>query len=112
MRLSTGVKETPLLRVDAYDPVEDMLRDSVGDQLPAFAEVLGLIEVRCGVVVLVPRGGYVGCSGIVRRKLDDADQGPLGQIGWSDFRPCCSAVARELDEAVVGARPKEAFLVG
>src|SRR5580704_6445931 len=54
----------------------------------------------------------VGCAGIVRRRLDLADSAPFRHIFRRDLGPSLAFVASDLDEAVVGADPKQTFFNG
>ena len=54
--------------------------------------------------------GDVGGAGLVRRRINDADHAPFRQRLGGDVRPCGTAVARDPDEAVVGAGPEQALL--
>ena len=53
--------------------------------------------------------GDVGGSRVERRSIDLADATPFGKILGSDVGPGLAAVARELDEAIIGACPDQAF---
>src|SRR5581483_2282005 len=52
--------------------------------------------------------GNVSRAGIVRRGFNQADAAPLRQILWSDVSPVLSAVARQLNQSVIGACPDQA----
>src|SRR6516162_11644010 len=83
-----------------------------GDLRPSLAEVCGLENVGFEVVELVGVDGRIGGAGIPGRSFDEADEGPLGNRFRSSVAPSFAVVAGELDLAVIGAGPDDAFLLG
>ncbi len=96
------------LRVLAHDEEVDVLRQPRREALPGAAPVAGAPEV--GAVVVEPVGvdHDVGGAGGEGRGLDRLDRRPLGQALRRDVRPGGAAVARKVDQAVVGADPERA----
>src|SRR6185437_14590244 len=83
---------------------------AIGDLRPGRAVVVGLVEIGMEVVELVAIGGEIGGGGIVWGRLDDADQRPFGQVFRGDVLPGGATVAREVNQAVVGASPQQPLL--
>ena len=106
------VEEAGDLRVLADRSHERIGRDAGGDLRPSAAIVLGLVDVRTEVVVLVAVGRDVGGAGVVLPRLDDADQRLRGNQLGCDVRPLLRVVARDVDEPVVAAGPEHAGLHG
>ena len=53
--------------------------------------------------------GDIGCSGIVRRRFDQADAAPLRHIFRCDVGPIFSAIARDVNHPIIGAGPDKAL---
>ncbi len=105
------VEQTAPVRILA-DRARDLSgRDAVGDALPRPAVVVGLEQVGMRIGELVAGRRHVAGGRVVRRRLDHADQRPLGQVGRRHPFPRPAAIAREVHEAVVGARPQHVALV-
>ena len=81
------------------------------DFCPRFAEVAGFENVGLEIVELVGVDGDVSGGGVERRRFDEADHRPFGDIFWRDFVPTLAAIARHVDQAVIGAGPEYAFLL-
>ena len=79
--------------------------NSVDDLSPRFAEVVRAIDVRRDVVHLVTVDRDVSSRGVMRRSVDQTHHAPRRQIMRRDVVPGCAVVARQLDQAVVGADP-------
>ena len=112
LRLGAAVEQPAAVRILADHPGELAIRQAVGDALPRASVVARLEQIRARVIELVASGGDVAGGRVVRRRLEDADQRPFGQVRRRHRLPCPAAVAREMDEAVVGARPEHVALVG
>ena len=82
--LGAGIKQPAFLGVFADCTYKRVLWNAAYDSRPALAVVVGLIDVRTQVVILVAVNRQVGSSGIVRRGVDEADTAPFRQILRSD----------------------------
>ena len=91
--------------------VKSLARNAVDDLRPRLAVVGRLVEIGLVVLQLVARGRHVGRAGVVRRRVDDADERELGQVGRRHLGPRRAVVARHLHEAVVRAGPEHAGLL-
>jgi len=78
---------------------------------PALAEISGLENVRFEIIELVGVDGGVGGARFERRWFDQADHGPFGKTFRSDVAPIFSIVARELEQPIVGCRPRSNLFV-
>src|SRR5438034_5716945 len=101
----TGKKQPAFLGVFADCTYKRVLWNAAYDFRPALAVVVGLVDVRTQVIILVAINRKIGSSGIVRRGFDEADTAPLRQVFRSDVRPILSAIPGDLNEAIVSARP-------
>ena len=81
--------------------------DAAGDRRPGVAVVVGAVDVRLEVVLLIPVGGDVRRAGTERRRFDQADARELAEIFRRHVLPRRAAVARHLHVPVVGAGPDE-----
>ena len=107
--LGSGVQEAALFGIFAHGANEGVVRNTFGVLGPTLAVVGSFIDVGVHVVVLMAIDGDVGGSRVERRSIDLADATPFGKILGSDVGPGLAAVARELDEAIIGACPDQAF---
>src|SRR5438034_10971490 len=101
----TGKKQPAFLGVFADCTYKRVLWNAAYDFRPALAVVVGLIDVRTQVVILVAVNRQVGSSSIVRRRFDQADAAPFRQVLRSYVRPTLAAIPGDLNDAVVSARP-------
>ena len=76
--------------------------------------IAGAVEVRVHVVDHVGVDDDVSHRRVERRRLDHLDRGPLRQAGQvlGHVRPGLAGVARNVNQAVVGADPDQAFFLG
>ncbi len=107
--LGPGVEQPLLVGIFADGPGEVVLRNPVRDLRPRLAVVVGLVEVRRKVIMLVARRGDVGGLSVVRRDLDDRDQCPL-QPRDADLGPLLATLGG-VDSTIVRPGPEEATLV-
>src|SRR5258706_44501 len=108
----SGDQQAAAARILADYAREVVAGNAVDDLLPGRAVVAGLVKVGTVVVHPIHRRGHVGRSRIVRRSGDGIDLDPLGHVLGSDVDPLLTAIPRDVDEAVIGARPDDAFLNG
>ena len=112
--LGAQVKEPPADRVlvNPMAVAEDALGNSRGQRDPGIPIIGRLVDERVAAVHLVEIDGEVGRSRIIAGWLNVAHGPPSRKTGnvFRDVCPGLSAVAGELDEAVVRARPDAAFL--
>src|SRR5262249_10825547 len=92
-------------RIGAHDAADLVLGQIAVDRLPAPAAVTALEQVWLVVGKLVARGGDIDRIGIVRRDVDAADIGELGQALGRDFLPLLAAVTRDVHQPIVGRGP-------
>src|SRR5579864_7449129 len=107
--LGPGVQKAALFGIFADSANEGVVRNTFCALGPSLAVVGSLIDVGVHVVILVAIDGDVGGSRVEGRSIDLADSTPFGKILGSDVDPGLAAVARELDEAIIGACPDQAF---
>ena len=110
--LGAGVEQAAADRVFAHDAREGRVGDAGDDLRPGLCR--SRWSCRCTaaeVVELVHRRRDVGRALVVRRDIDGVDADPLRDALRRDVVPGLPVVAREVDEAVVGARPEHARLV-
>ena len=107
--LGSGVQEAALFGIFAHGANEGVVRNTFGVPGPSLAVVGSLEDVGVHIVVLVAIDGDVGSSRIEGGSVNLADATPFGKILGSDVGPGLAAVARELDEAIIGACPDQAF---
>ena len=79
--------------------------DARRDFLPAFTAVASPIVVRAVIIQPVAVHGSVNGARVVTRGHEHANFTPWGEGGRSDVVPGLAGVARELNQAVVGAHP-------
>ena len=86
--------------------------ECIGDALPRLAVVRRLVDVRREVVQLVQVHREIGGPGVEVRRLDVGDLAPRRQLGEvaRHIRPLPAAVACDVHQAVVRARPDDASL--
>ena len=111
-RLSSGVKQSALVRVFANHPGESAVRNSIRNFLPGLAVVTGLVQIRFVVVVLVHGRRDVRRARFERRRVQRIDLNPFRHHVFRrrDVRPVLAAVARQLNETVVGTHPNRSRL--
>ena len=78
-----------------------------GDFFPGLAAIVGAIDVRVQIVEAETIDCGVHAVGIEVRSVQLRDFTPGGEVGRRNFAPVLAAVAREPDEAVVGAGPDD-----
>ena len=81
----------------------------VDDRRPRLAVIGRLPEVRLEVVLLIPVGRDVRGAGIEVRRLDHRGARELAIRRRRDVRPSSAAVARDVNQPVVAARPTAAL---
>ena len=77
---------------------------------PALAEVGGLENVGCEVILLVAFDGDIRCTGIVGRSLDHAHRAPIWHGFGRDIFPMLAAIAGEMNQTVVGPGPNQVLM--
>ena len=110
-RLGSRVEQPATAWVLADHPRDLAVRDAFGDARPAAAVVRRLEQIRAWVVELVACGRHVARGGVVGRRLQHADERPLGQLGRRHQLPGPPAITRQVHEPVVGAGPQHIALV-
>src|SRR6266581_3938610 len=105
-----GIEQALVLGIFANSVNVRAVGKAGGDGRPSFAEISGLVNVGLKVIELVSVDGGVSSAGFERGRFDQADHGPFGKAFGSDVGPIFSIVARELDQAIVGADPEQTFL--
>src|SRR4029077_10109011 len=104
----TGEAQALVLGFLADGVQAGVLRQALGEALPAVAEVGRAEQVRPGVVHPVGVYDDVGGAGVERGRLDAGHGAPLGQaldvVG--DIGPVLAAVAADVDQAVVATGPE------
>src|SRR6476620_7732544 len=75
------------------------------DAGPTLAEIVGAIDVRAEVIEAMAIDRGVSCTGVKVRSINDADLAPVRKTLWRDVAPVLAAVAGELDQSAVRARP-------
>ena len=78
---------------------------------PGLAIVLCSEDIWLTVVHLVTKSSHIGCPGVVPGFVDDGHYGILGQILWCNVRPVLSAVASDLNFAIIGASPYRIYIM-
>ena len=105
-RLRSCIEQGLLRGIFTHGMNVSSVRDAVGEHGPTFAEIGRLVDVWLEIVELVAIERNVGCTCVVRRGFDQADQAPLRHTFWSDVGPRLAAVARDMHEAVIGPNPE------
>src|SRR5258708_38150635 len=103
--IGSGEKQSRLPRILAHHVYEIVAGYAGRDPGPRLAVVGGLENIRTAIVELIPFGRHEGRARIMRRRIDQAHPAELGEAGWRDLVPLVSAVARDPQQAVVGAGP-------
>src|ERR1700722_441297 len=109
---AAGIEEAFSFRIFADGVRVTIVGQTSRDLRPGLAVVGCLEKVGVEVIELVAIDGHVGSTRGVRRSFDDADEAPLAEFFGGDIGPVLSAIARYLQEPVVGAGPNQAFLDG
>ena len=97
------VEQIGIHRVFAHRADEGLVGDAGDDLLPALAEVGGPVDVRVRVVEEVDRG--VGGPRVVVRGVHHVDVRAGRECRGGHVGPGLASVAREVNEAVIGAYP-------
>ncbi len=109
-----GAQEEPaaLRGVLAHGVQEEVRRQLAVEALPGASEVAGLPQVGAQVVEAVGVDDDVGGAGVEMGRFDADDRAPLRQAvhAAGDVGPGLAAVAGDVHQAVVRARPDETFL--
>src|SRR5207302_5994068 len=109
-RFGAGIEQSFALGVFANGVNVRAVGESGSDWRPGLAEVAGLKKVGLEIIDLMGVDRGVGGASFEPRRFDQADHGPFGKTFRSDVGPSFSIVTRELDQAIVGADPDQAFL--
>src|SRR5262245_32637018 len=79
--------------------------NAVGDVFPGLAAVVRAIDVWSQIVQAKCVDRRVSSIVVEMRSVDQRDFGPRFQIGRRDISPGLTAVARDVDQAVIGSGP-------
>src|SRR5215208_8115910 len=89
-------------------------RNAVSDRFPRLAVVLCLVNERIAVIHLVEIDRQISSAGFVPGRLDVADCTPRRQVRnvLRYVSPIFAAIARQLDQAVIGSYPDQSYFFG
>src|SRR5215470_17703922 len=96
--------------VDAYCMYVAFGGKAVRKRIPGCSEIGGLENVRREVIHFVPFDRRIGGTGIFRRRFQHAYSAPLRHGLRRHILPMLSAVARDVDQAIVGSGPDQILL--
>ena len=90
------------------------LRNAVRDLLPGLSIIGSLVDPRVAIVDLMTIDGEIRSARVVTRSFDIADRSPGQHVRnvLRDVSPVLPAIAGDLHETIVGARPNHARLFG
>ena len=106
------VEQTGLCRVSANDTRVIVQRDAIGDLHPGLAIVGGLVEIGGRIIQLIARGRHIAGGGVVGRRLQRADKGPLRQLSRRHLLPGGATITGEVDQPIIAADPEDTRLMG
>ena len=110
--LGAEVQQPRLPAILADGPREIAGGNAAHDLRPGLAGVIRAVDVRRTVGPLVAVRRDECGAGLVRRRLDQADAGEIGQVLRRHVVPRPAAVARHVDQPVVRARPHRLAVEG
>ena len=110
-RFSSRIQQAALVWILANHAGERGVGNTVGDLLPGLAR---FVKIRLVIVVLVHRRGHVRGARFERRSLQRIDLNPFRHdvFRGRHVRPVFAAVAGDIHQAIVRARPNRAGLDG
>src|SRR5258707_14394990 len=108
--LGSSIKQPPPNRVFTYHTCKVVLRNACSNLCPGCPVIVGLVKVGLEVVPLVAGRSNIGSRGIVRRRLDDVDERPLGQFSGRYVPPDLPAILRDVHQAIIGTSPEQPAL--
>jgi hypothetical protein len=95
------------------DGVDGFVVGQAGDDLlPGLAAVVGAVDIRMQVVEAEAVDGSVGGCLIEMRGVQLGDFAPRSELGRRDVLPVLAAIARDLDQAIVGSGPDQVGVFG
>ncbi len=103
--LGPGIEQAFLLRVFADSAHKSSIGDSSCNPAPGHSVIARLINVGREIVTLMAVDRDVRRAGIMWRRFNQADAAPFRQILGRNVGPILPFIARDLDQAVVGAHP-------
>src|SRR6266511_2238804 len=108
----SGVQQSTLVGILADDACKSRVWNPPCDLLPALTIVIRFIEIWLIIVPLIHRRRDIGSCRIVWRSFDRIDLYPFrDQILWGrHVAPVFAAVARNLYQSIIRARPNNTFL--
>ena len=109
--LRSRVQQAFAIGIGSQGARKVIVRDAVGDFLPARAPVERAIQVRPKIIRFVSCRGQVGPARLERVDFQAVYLRPFRQPGGRYVRPCRAAVACDMHEAVVAAGPDHVCLM-
>src|SRR5258708_32069586 len=105
--LGAREKQTAVNRILSDHVGDAPVRDAVVDLAPGPSAVMGLEEVRTKILEAERVAGHVRRQRIEMAGVDDRHLAPWprAKAGWRNVLPRAAAVARDVNESVVGPRP-------
>ena len=97
-------------RIFADDMRVSAIRDATRNFRPRLAEIRGFEKIRLQIVQLVRIDCGIRRARIVRRSINQAHQAPFRNSLWRHIRPVLAAIARNVDQAIIGSRPQQVLL--
>ena len=105
----SGEQQAFALRIFPHGAHERAFRDALHQQFPGLAVIRGGVNIGPQIVVGVPVHRHPGGAGIERRGIDLADLAPFGHLLRRHVRPILAAIASDVHQPIVGARPDQAL---
>ena len=110
--LGPGVEQTFFLRVFSNCAHKNSVGNSGSDPGPSRSVVAGLVNVGREIVVLMAVNRDVRSAGIVRRRFNQTNAAPFRKTLGRYVGPILPFIPCDLNQAIVGAGPDQAFRQG
>ena len=107
--LGAGEEQPPPHRILPHHPDEFRGGDPGDDLLPGAAVIRRAIDVRGAVLQLITVRGEVSGAGCVVRRFDAGDPCVRPEVPGRHVLPCLAAIASDVHEPVIGARPDQSL---
>ncbi len=109
-RLCACIEQSTLLSIFSNHSSEIVCSYARSDLCPGLPIIMSFEEIRLEVIRFVAGRGKVGRCCIERRRFDNTDQGPFGQIRGSHILPCLAVISRDMYQTIIRACPEKPLL--
>ena len=104
------IEQTLLPWIFAHRMNVRAIRDALGNLFPRLPKIAGHERIGLQVVELVRINCRIRGPRIMRRRFDKADHAPFRNPLGRDVAPRFSAISRNVNQAIIGARPDQTLL--